>query len=173
MATTDAPATNPALQQLVDIQEPALGNDWYMAPVWWIAFVLIVVVVVFALRLYQRRQQQQAPRRFALANLARITPETPDAAHQITALLKRLLLTQAPSHPALGYSGEAWQQYLCHSLAAQYQRPLPDLLALHYQQQPAVEDIALYASFAQQWLQHANYSVPAPTTAVAGGAKHV
>lgn len=174
MAATDAPATNPALQQLADIQEPALGNDWYMAPIWWLLLLLTMFLVVLAFRFYRRRQQRLAPRRFAQASLAGIGLDDKDAAHQITALLKRVLLSEAPSHPALSYSGNAWQQFLTQSLGAKQQRslpPLPDLLALHYQPQPDAGQLELYARFARLWLQHANIAAAAP--AIKGGAADV
>lgn len=174
MAATEAPATNPALQQLADIQEPALGNDWYMAPIWWLALLLTIFLLVLAFRFYRRRQLRLAPRRFAQASLAGIGLDGKDAAHQITALLKRVLLSEAPSHPALAYSGSNWQQFLMQSLGAKHQSslpPLPDLLALHYQQQPDAGQLELYARFARLWLQHANISAAAP--AIKGGATHV
>ena len=174
MAATEAPATNPALQQLADIQEPALLNDWYMAPIWWLLLLLTIVLAVLAFRFYRRRQLRLAPRRFAQASLATISLEDKDAAHQITALLKRFLLTEAPSHPALAYSGNAWQQFLMQSLSAQPQStqpPLPDLLALHYQQQPDAGQLELYAHFARLWLQQAKITTAAP--AVKGGDAHV
>ena len=174
MAATEAPATNPALQQLADIQEPVLGNDWYMAPIWWLLLLLTLFLLVLVFRLYRRRQLRLAPRRFAQASLAGIGLDDKDAAHQITALLKRVLLSEAPSHPALSYSGTAWQQFLTQSLGAKHQSSLPqlpDLLALHYQPQPDAGQLELYARFARLWLQHANITAAAP--ALKGGANDV
>ena len=60
------------------------------------------------------------------------------------------------------------------SLSAQPQitlPPLPDLLALPYQQQPDAGQLELYARFARLWLQQAKINTAAP--AVKGGDAHV
>lgn len=177
MNTTNAQPQNPALAQLADIQEPLLANDWYLAPVWWLLAVFVIVVSWLLLRHYQQFQLRRAPRRVALATLSKLELNTADAPAQITSLLKRWLLSEAPQHPALAYSGKNWQQFLLLTLTASGQHkinsaPLPDLLALHYQQSPDPAQVQRYAAFAHVWLQHADLRLngnanPAP------GVKHV
>lgn len=157
MATVNKPAQPEALAQLADIQEPALGNDWYLAPGWWLLAVLVLTLLWLLYRKYRQHQLKQAPKGFALKALAALDLGAPDAPAQITALLKRYLLNQQPDHPALSYSGAAWRQFLLNSLHANQQAAvpeLPDLLALHYQGSPQQAAVQAYASFAAFWLQH-------------------
>lgn len=178
MTSTNAQPQNAALAQLADIQEPLLANDWYLAPVWWLLAVFVVVVFWLLLRRYQHFQQRQAPRRFALATLSTIDLNKPDAPAQITSLLKRWLLSEAPQHPALAYSGKNWQQFLVSTLTASGQlkingAPLPDLLALHYQQSADPAEVQRYAAFALIWLQQADLRLSNGNANTAQGVKHV
>lgn len=164
MATANSPAQQQALAQLADIQEPILGNDWYLAPGWWLLAALVLTLSWLLYRKYRQQQLKQAPRRFALKVLAALDLSATDASAQITALLKRWLLNQQPDHPALSYSGKSWQQFLLNSLPANQQTvaaTLPDLLALHYQGSPQLSDVQAYASFAAYWLQHADLKLDA------------
>lgn len=140
---------------LADIQEPLLANDWYLAPGWSILLLLVLGLLGYAGYRWWRYQQQQKPVKFALAELDKLDLTAPDAPEHITTLLKRLLLTRSPAHPALTLSGTAWQQYLIASLPASAQPAdaLPDLLTLHYQSAPASEDVKRYAAFAAVWLK--------------------
>lgn len=149
--------TTPAspLAALADIQQPVLHNEWYKAPIWsLLAFVLLVLLGFAGWKLWQRRQQRR-PLRLALVQLNALDLSAADAASQISSILKRVLRTLNPQHPALSYAGQPWQQFLQQSLNGQpsAQPPLPDLLALHYQPSPAAADIQAYAAFARHWLR--------------------
>ncbi|RVU37637.1 DUF4381 domain-containing protein [Rheinheimera riviphila] len=161
VAPPEAPIPETAtMPGLADIQEPLLANDWYLAPGWSLLLVILVVLLGYAGYRWWRYQQQQKPIKFALAELEKLDLTAPNAAEMITTLLKRLLLTRLPAHPALALSGAAWQQYLMSSLpsSAKPVEPLPDLLALHYQSTPAVDDIRRYAAFAAVWLQKVKFT---------------
>ena len=159
---------------LADIQEPLLNNDWYLAPGWSLLLILFLALCGYAGYRWWRYRQFQKPVQLALAELAKIDVATADAAQQITQLMKRLLITRLPAHPAITLTGAAWQQFLITSLPAAVVKklpadPLPDLLALHYQQTTAPDEIQRYAAFAALWLQKANLSA-AP--AMAQGVTH-
>lgn len=159
MATANTAAQPQALAQLADIQEPLLVNDWYLAPGWWLLVALALTLLWLLSRKYRQQQLKQAPKRFALKALAALDKGAADAPAQITALLKRWLLSQNPCHPALSYSGEAWRKFLLKSLQNRQKTAvptLPDLLALHYQRSPQQTEIQAYADFAALWLQYAN-----------------
>ena len=145
---------------LADIQEPVLANDWYLAPGWSLLFGIFLALVAYGGYRWWRYHQQQKPLRYALAELAKLDLTQSNAPEQITTLLKRLLITKAPAHPAVTLSGTAWQQFLVASLPADVKaaEPLPDLMALHYQGTPAIEDVRRYASFAALWLNKAKLS---------------
>jgi hypothetical protein len=171
MANLNAANVTPpqaAMPGLADIQEPLLANDWYRAPGWLLLLATLLLLLGYAGYRWWRYQQQQKPVTFALAELAKLDLTAPNAAELITTLLKRLLLTQVPAHPALTYSGTAWQQFLLSSLPTGVTpaEPLPDLLALHYQGTPALDDMRRYAVFAALWLQ----KVKLPTAASQTGA---
>ncbi|MBU2279721.1 MAG: DUF4381 domain-containing protein [Gammaproteobacteria bacterium] len=146
---------SPPLPGLADIQEPLLANDWYFAPIWSLLLLLIVVLTIVAGYRWWRYYQAQKPVKYALAELDAIDLTAPNAAEMITTLMKRLILTQAPAHPAITMNGKPWQQFLTSSMPpnALPAEPLPDLLALHYQSAPAEADIRRYASFAATWLK--------------------
>ncbi|MCT6700851.1 DUF4381 domain-containing protein [Rheinheimera sp. 4Y26] len=159
MATANTAAQPQALAQLADIQEPLLVNDWYLAPGWWLLATLVLTLLWLLYRKYRQQQLKQAPKRFALKALAALDKGAAGAPAQITALLKRWLLSQNPGHPALSYSGEAWRQFLLNSLKTKPKAAvvaLPDLLALHYQRAPQQTEIQAYADFAALWLQYAD-----------------
>jgi len=161
MANSNAasPATTQAtVPGLADIQEPLLGNDWYLAPGWLVVMLIVLGLIVYVGYRLWNYHLQQKPLRFTLAELARLDLNSADAPEQITTLLKRLLMTKIPGHPALTYSGSAWQQFLISSLPPKITptAPLPDLMTLHYQASPSAEDIRLYATFAAFWLQKVN-----------------
>lgn len=160
MANSNAANVTPpqaSMPGLADIQEPLLANDWYRAPGGLLLIAILLLLLGYAGYRWWRYQQQQKPVKFALAELAKLDLTAPNAAEQISTLLKRLLLTRLPSHPALTYSGFAWQQFLLSSLPTGVTpaEPLPDLLSLHYQSAPAAEDIRRYAVFAELWLKKA------------------
>ncbi len=154
---TPAEATMPGL---ADIQEPLLNNDWYFAPIWSLLLLLALTLLAYASYRWWRYYQTQKPVKYALMELDKLDLSAPNAAQMITTLLKRLILTKAPAHPAVTFSGQAWQQYLCSSLPSKVQpvAPLPDLLALHYQSMSAPDDIRRYAAFAALWLKQVKFT---------------
>ena len=154
---TPPEATMPGL---ADIVEPALANDWYLAPGWSILSGILLALVAYGGYRWWRYVEHQKPIRYALAELAKLDLTQSHAPEQITTLLKRLIITKAPTHPAVTLSGTAWQQYLVATLPANVKTadPLPDLLTLHYQGTPAIEDVRRYASFAALWLKKAKLS---------------
>jgi hypothetical protein len=166
--------TEATMPGLADIQEPILANDWYMAPGWIILLGLLLLALSYVGYRYWRYVQCQKPVKFALSALAKLDLETPGSAEQITQLIKRLLLTRVPAHPAIALSGAAWQYFLITSLPKSLRStlpndPLPDLQALHYQRAPAIEDIQRYANFAAVWMSKVK---DIPATAHITGAPH-
>lgn len=152
---------------LADIQEPLLANDWYLAPGWSLLLFILLAILGFAGYRWWRHYQQQKPTKFALAELEKLDLTAPNAAEMITTLMKRLLLTRLPGHPALAFSGVLWQQYITSSLPTNVlpAEPLPDLLALHYQSAPALDDVRRYAVFAALWLKNVKLTQAGATDA--------
>lgn len=175
MATANHPAHQDVLSQMADIQEPALGNDWYLAPGWWLLAALLLVLGWLLYRRYRQYRQQQAPRHYALGLLKTLDVTAHNAPAQITGILKRWLRSQQPTHPALTYSGDAWRQFLLQTLPTKLANndSLPDLLALHYQPSPQTTEVQTYADFAVRWLQHANLKLSAETATKSAGIEHV
>ena len=163
MANSNAANVAPAdvaMPGLADIQEPILANDWYLAPGWFLLLLIILALLGYAGYRWWRYHQQQKPLRYALAELNQLDLTTANAPAQITTLLKRVILTKVPGHPALTLSGTAWQQYLVTSLPPNSNpaAALPDLMALHYQRTPAIEEVRRYADFAVLWLHKVKLS---------------
>lgn len=164
---------DPRLQNLADIQEPQLLSDWYLAPIWWVLAVCILLLCWWGFRRWRRHQLKQRPRQLAQQALAMVNLAQPTAPHQISAVLKRYLLTLAPTHPALTLSGQQWQQFLLQTSTEQSEFTLPDLLALHYQPSPSVDDVAAYAKFAQHWLLHHQTTLAANIAPTSAGVRDV
>lgn len=146
---------DPRLAALIDIQEPLLANDWYMAPIWWLLALLLIGSLCGCVWYLRKRATEQRPYRDAMSQLNQLELQAQLTPAAITILLKRYLITRQPKHPALAWSGQAWQDFLQQSLAPTLSPPpLPDLLALHYQAEADPEHIRSYLEFGKFWLTH-------------------
>ena len=66
---------NPEDIPLRDLQLPAVGGWWPLAPGWWVIIAILAVALLLLLRHLYRRWRWQAPRRIALRQLAAIRAE--------------------------------------------------------------------------------------------------
>ena len=117
---------NPAQLPLRDLHLPDPIGWWPLAPGWW--FVLLSVACLLgylAWRAY-RRWQHNAPRRFALRELALYEAE--DLEHrdpvklgkQLSELLRPGMLAYAPRGEIAGLTGESWLQWLDSGMSLPY-----------------------------------------------------
>lgn len=145
-------ANSDLLQQLADIYEPELATSWQLAPGHWL-IILAVVGVLAAISYYcYRRWQFNAAKRLALAELASIDWQAPNAAPTLNLLFKRLFKHYFPQHPLLSSNTQIWQTYWQTLLPAT--QPLPDLQQLLYHT-PSVNHQAL----CQQLWQATEYAI--------------
>lgn len=103
--------------QLHDIHMPPPVSAWPPGPGYYalLAFVIILLLLWFK---RQRHRQYTAPKREALAELARLKacyleqPNPTNTAAAITLLLKRVALVYHPRLEVAGLHGDAWLQFL-------------------------------------------------------------
>ena len=146
-------ADNPnLLPHLADIYEPALPSSWQLALGHWLVLLLTLLLLAALARWLYRRWQHGAAKRAALAELAELDWQNPNAAAALNQLLKRLLRHYHPDDALLHASTEQWQRFLQQRLPAEL--PLPRLQALLYQA-PATENLEQR----QQWWQACQYLV--------------
>ncbi|GGY63941.1 DUF4381 domain-containing protein [Marinobacter zhanjiangensis] len=106
------------LEQLRDIQAPPPAGFWPPAPGWWILAALILVTLTVAVVLGWRRHRRQAPKRAALARLARYTVPSqpgPDWYAGLNRLLKEAALARYPGDRPAALSGEQWGRFLART----------------------------------------------------------
>lgn len=111
---------------LRDLHLPDQIGWWPLAPGWWFVLLLLVTVIGYNIwRAYQRRQYN-APRRFALRELARFEAEylvhrdPVTLGKQLSELLRRSMLAYAPRQDVAGLTGEAWLEWLDHNMPLPY-----------------------------------------------------
>jgi len=104
---------NPADLPLKDIHVPAPPSWWPPAPGWWV-LLAIALFAACILGYVLRRRARTRWRRVALSELravARRYATTSDGhrlAAEVSALLRRFVLSVQPRAPAAGLSGSAW-----------------------------------------------------------------
>ena len=109
LGAADEPVVR-GLDELADIVLPPEVSLAPAQPGWWITgAALLVALVVLAVHL-RRRHQALAPRRAALAALARARVE--GDARPLPALLKRLALSYHPREEVASLTGERWSAWL-------------------------------------------------------------
>ena len=111
---------------LRDLHLPDALGWWPLAPGWWVVLAITVgVLVYFAWRLY-RRWQFYAPRRYALAELARFEAEYLEHRNpamlgkQLSELLRRGMLAYTPREEVAGLTGEDWLVWLDDGMPLPY-----------------------------------------------------
>ena len=111
---------------LRDLHLPDPVGMWPLAPGWWLVLAVAAGVAVWLLSIAWRRHRVNAPRRYALRELAAI--ESSYRRHQdavlfgkeISELLRRGMLAYAPREEVAGLTGEAWLAWLDRDMALPY-----------------------------------------------------
>ncbi len=142
---------------LRDLHLPEAVGWWPLAPGWWLLLAVIVVLGAWAALRAWRRWQRNAPRRFALRELANCertyaqNGNPVQLAADLSVLLRRGMLAYAPRREVAGLTGEAWLEWLDRGM------PLPyfhteagrNLLTLPYRRpQDDVSDVDIDALLA-------------------------
>lgn len=104
-----------SLENLHDIVVPPAVSWWPLAPGWYALAAVVGILGLWGLLRLWRRRQRNRYRVLALAELASIRAEEPDAeilGSYLMALLKRTALAAYPRAEVAATSGKAWWQYL-------------------------------------------------------------
>ena len=111
---------------LRDLHLPEAIGWWPLAPGWWALIGIAAAVLGYVAWRWYRAWVFNAPRRFALRELARY--ETEYAEHgnpvtlgkQLSELLRRSMLAYAPREAVGGLTGEAWLAWLDDNMPVPY-----------------------------------------------------
>lgn len=111
---------------LRDLHLPDPVGLWPLAPGWWFVLAVGAGIALWLLRVAWRRYRANAPRRFALRELAAI--ESSYRRHndavllgkELSELLRRSMLAYAPRAEVAGLTGEAWLAWLDRDMALPY-----------------------------------------------------
>jgi hypothetical protein len=111
---------------LRDLHLPEATGWWPLAPGWWgVIAVLAVIAAYLAWRLF-RRWRINAPRRYALRELARYEAEYLEHRNpvmlgsQLSELLRRGMLAYTPREEVAGLTGDAWLAWLDRDMPLPY-----------------------------------------------------
>jgi hypothetical protein len=111
---------------LRDLHLPDPVGWWPLAPGWWLLLALLAALCGYGLWRAWRSWRFNAPRRYALRELARYEAEFrqhQDAVKlgkQVSELLRRAMLAYAPRDEVAGLTGEAWLAWLDKDMPLPY-----------------------------------------------------
>jgi hypothetical protein len=111
---------------LRDLHLPDAIGWWPLAPGWWVVLVVVAAALGYILWRAYKRWQFNAPRRFALRELARYEAaflehrDPVKLGKQVSQLLRRGMLAYAPRDEIAGLTGEAWLAWLDNGMPVPY-----------------------------------------------------
>lgn len=111
---------------LRDLHLPETIGWWPLAPGWWMLIALFVAAVAYVSWRWYRAWRFDAPRRFALRELARFEAAYLEHRNpvmlgaQLSALLRRGMLAYAPREDIAGLTGDAWLVWLDRGMPLPY-----------------------------------------------------
>ena len=148
----DPSAADSLKAALADIQQPALPDEFYLAPGYLLLALLLLAFAAWIYRFLLKRHRRNQARRLALRQLETITAEQKDAANRVLVLLKQYIQTKQPGHPALTMQSTDFVAFL--QKTAQLDQPAPDLELLLYGPAPSAAALSAWLDLARLWLQH-------------------
>lgn len=111
---------------LRDLHLPEPVGWWPLAPGWWVLLILLALLLGYGLYRAYLRRRHNAPRRFALRELARYESDFLEHRNpvllgkQLSELLRRGMLAYARREEVAGLTGEAWLEWLDRGMPLPY-----------------------------------------------------
>ena len=111
---------------LRDLHPPEAIGWWPLAPGWWVLLAIAAAALGYLAWRLLKRWQFNAPRRYALRELARFEAEYLEHRNpvmlgkQLSELLRRGMLAYAPREEVAGLTGEAWLAWLDEGMPLPY-----------------------------------------------------
>ena len=148
------------LQNLKDIQTPAVIENWPPAYGWWLLMIVIMVLLFVVTKSLIKAHQARLAKRQALMALKHIDTSHDDCAAQLNQLLKRVAISYFPTHNLQQKHGEKWTEFLVNTLPKSKINQVANSFQLMQQSlyQPSAKnhsDSTLFVSAAQSWIKHA------------------
>lgn len=109
-----------------DLHLPDAVSWWPLAPGWWFLAAILITTGLWLLWRYLQRRKFEAPKRYALRELARFeseylkTHDTVALGKNVSNLLRRAMLAYAPRGEMAGLTGEDWLNWLDRDLPVPY-----------------------------------------------------
>ncbi|MEX2125416.1 MAG: DUF4381 domain-containing protein [Woeseia sp.] len=107
---------------LRDLHLPDATGWWPLAPGWWLLLGLVALGILLLLRKAWLKWRQDAPRRFALKELARVQAayyaerDPVTLGLRLSQLLRRTMLAYSPRKQVAGLTGREWLEWLDRGL---------------------------------------------------------
>lgn len=111
---------------LRDLHLPEQIGWWPLAPGWWLVLLVVATLIGYGLWRAYKKRQHNAPRRYAMRELARYETEYLEHRNpvtlgkQLSELLRRGMLAYSPREEVAGITGEAWLEWLDHGMPLPY-----------------------------------------------------
>ena len=111
---------------LKDLHLPDPVGWWPLAPGWWFVLLVSVIAIAWGIGHVYRRWRFNAPRRYALDELARIEADYREhrdpvlLGKQLSELLRRGMLAYASREEVAGLTGDAWLEWLDRGMPVPY-----------------------------------------------------
>ena len=111
---------------LRDLHLPEPVGWWPLAPGWWVLLILLALLLGYGLYRAYLRRRHNAPRRFALRELARFESDFLQHRNpvllgkQLSELLRRSMLAYARREEIAGLTGEDWLEWLDRGMPLPY-----------------------------------------------------
>jgi hypothetical protein len=111
---------------LRDLHLPDAVGWWPLAPGWWVVLAIVVAALGYGAWRQYKRWRFNAPRRYALRELARFEAEYLEhrnpvtLSKQLSQLLRRGMLAYAPRDEVAGLTGEEWLAWLDEGMPLPY-----------------------------------------------------
>ena len=150
-----------ALVQLRDIQlPPALSAWWPLAPGWYVLALLAILIVsgigVFLYRTINKRRRQQQWQAYlqTIKNNYQHTQDATRTLRELSILIRRIMLIHYPRQQIAALHGQAWLEFLDHTVSCQqFSQGVGKILLQGPYQADCSTDLSEFFNFLNSWLK--------------------
>ncbi|MBT4836292.1 MAG: DUF4381 domain-containing protein [Methylococcales bacterium] len=162
----------PQSPESINIHDIHMQTDvswWPIAPGWWAVLLMIILLVLVVILFYWYRKKTQL-KRLAQQQLAQLCQqyEASQDAHQLvkdmSVLLRRICLSQAPRQNSAGLCGEQWLKYLdSHLVGEPFSSGIGKLLIdMPYRATMDAQSMDEFINLCKRWINQGSISLEKP-----------